>query len=523
MKKIIVKHTLYVLLCCFSIGTGFSQMVTSPPVDCNGYDPNQLIIQIDKTPPSGNNVTGTTAFTSLGGVAVGSITESSGNNLYLVAFDFRSPRRHFNNIEEAHDFYECGEGIIESVSGIKRVKVRGSDFNYQLSVNTSDSPTVGYNLQNYTPYGNCQEPYIGLPSIASCNSLTIATIDSGCEQGTPFDNQVLFDEGYDFVENDLLAYDENGHGTKVLSVVAGETYNNASDINYIPVRVLDEHGEGDLWTFFKGLDFAIAQAELIIISLEAIMCEDDLCTNVYESLLFQARDKNRLIVAAAGNTGLLIDPGHNYCIPGSGRGDNLIVVGGSSCFQGPAGFTNYGPLNVDISAPSENILVYPSALATGTSFAAPQIASVAAIAALTSPKFKPLNIKHFILDNFIDRNWTNHSVTGGTFDYTTLFNVCPGNTRSEEADEDLILPDFSMHTYFSENNLTLSINSPTEHSANVQIVYLSGAVLAEQPILLTPGSNEHQINTTQLPLGVYLVSVSLDNGRYLWKKVIKSN
>jgi Subtilisin-like serine proteases len=527
MRNIILRNVLCILLCYFSLGTGFSQLST-PPISgiCNDYHPNQLIIEIDKSPPSGNIVTGTAAFTDFGGIPVDFLSEGNTFDLYLVEFDFNLPKSFFKSIEDAQAFYECGEGIIESVSGIKRVRIRGSDFNYTLSIDDPNLSNLGteYDLQNYIPYDNCLESYLGLPSIPTCNNITVAAVDSGCEVGTPFDGQVLFGEGYDFVDNDPFAYDENGHGTRVLSVVAGETNNNASAINYIPVRVLDDEGEGDLWTFFKGLNFAIDQAEIIVVSLEATICEEDLCIRVYDLFLDKAASENRLIVGAAGNSQLSIDPGGNYFIPGSGQGENLIVVGGSSCFQNPADFSNYGSINVDLFAPSEQISVYPPALATGTSFAAPQIASVAAIAGLTSPAFNPTNIKSFIMDNVIDRDWNQYCVTGGTFNYDTDFDSsCSADLRNKESKEKILLPDVSMNTYFSENNLAVSIKSSIEQNANLQIIHLSGAVLAEEDILLTSGNNENHIDIPPLPTGIYLVSLKAENGIHLLKKALKNN
>ena len=527
MKKLILKKTLCILFCCFILGTGFGQIDSSPASDlCNDYHPNQLIIEIDNSPSTTDIIKGTDAFTDLGGVSIDFFGEANVFELYLVEFDFDSSESYFSSLEDAQAFYECGEGIIESVSGILRYKVVKSDLNYYLATDDPDLSNLSteYDLQDYIPYDNCLEPYIGLPTIPSCNSIKVAAVDSGCEGGTPFDSQVLFDEGYDFVDNDPFAYDENGHGTRVLSVVAGETNNNASDINYIPVRVLDDVGEGDLWTFFKGLNYALDHAELIVISLEAIICEEDICTRVYDLFLDKAENKDRLIVGAAGNSQLSIDPGDHYCIPGSGQGDNLIVVGGSSCFQDIADFSNYGSINVDLFAPSEQILVYPPTLATGTSFAAPQIASVAAIAGLTSLEFNPTNVKATIMNNIIDRDWTPYCVTGGTFDYNADFGTCPASNRAEEVDEEeTILSDFSINTYFAENSLAVTIKSPTEQNANLQIMHLSGFVLAEEDILLSRGNNENQIDIPPLPTGVYLVSFKASNGIHLLKKVLKNN
>ena len=59
-----------------------------------------------------------------------------------------------------------------------------------------------------------------------------------------------FAKGYDFVDNDRLPLDENGHGTHVAGTIAEKTNNGigltglAYRAKLMPVRVLDRYGSG---------------------------------------------------------------------------------------------------------------------------------------------------------------------------------------------------------------------------------------------------------------------------------------
>jgi len=522
MKKIIVKKLPFLLLFCLTHQFVFSQPTQA---NCDPYHPSELIIEIDQTPPGPNEVTGKAAFEALGGDAIDSIIDGTYYKTYLV--DFQLPNAYFNTLEEVHDFYECGEGILPTTTGLVKYKARGSDYNYFISVNNSSTGGVNYDLDNYMPYSNCQEPYPGITPISNpCNTLKVAILDTGSQPTTPFHNRVLMNEGYDFIDNDPIAYGLHQHGTNIESIIAAETQNNAAEIKFIPVRVLDDLAEGELWETFKGLNYAIDHAEIIVMCLESLVCTDDLCTTVYESILAKADHENKLIVAAAGNSSRSIDGPAYYSIPGSGTSQNLLVVGGSSCFEETAQFSNYGAMNVDLFAPSEDILVYPSSLVSGTSFAAPQIASVVAMKALTSSNFEAEVLKAFVMGNIIDRGWFEECVSGGTFDYSKDFGSCPpsgGGKRNQanEREEHSIKRNISMNSRFSNNDLTVSINSQEYQEVQLQIIHLSGTIVTSQVLYLNEGNNEYQINGDKLPEGIYMVALKTNNGEITYSKAMK--
>jgi len=110
----------------------------------------------------------------------------------------------------------------------------------------------------------------------------VAVLDTGvayAKRGTyrrsPDLARTRFIKGYDFVSHDDYANDRNGHGTHVASTIA-ESTNNGSGLTglaygatIMPVRVLDDHGEGDASDIAAGVRFATRHgAKVINLSLE---------------------------------------------------------------------------------------------------------------------------------------------------------------------------------------------------------------------------------------------------------------
>ena len=84
-----------------------------------------------------------------------------------------------------------------------------------------------------------------------------------------------FVRGYDFVDDDRFPHDENGHGTHVASTIGESTHNDrgvtglAYGAKIMPVRVLDERGEGESAEITAGIRYAVRHgADVINLSFE---------------------------------------------------------------------------------------------------------------------------------------------------------------------------------------------------------------------------------------------------------------
>ena len=159
-----------------------------------------------------------------------------------------------------------------------------------------------------------------------------------------------FRRGYDFVDDDRLPNDQNGHGTHVAGTIAQTTGNRvgAAGIAYrtriMPVRVLDSHGAGDTLAISRGIRFAARHgADVINLSLEfdagvrAAQIPD-----IVRALRF-ARRRGAIVVAAAGNQG---SPQVAY----PARARNVVAVAATTATGCQADYSNSGQ-HVDLAAP----------------------------------------------------------------------------------------------------------------------------------------------------------------------------
>jgi serine protease len=163
--------------------------------------------------------------------------------------------------------------------------------------------------------------------------------------------------GYDFVADDPYPNDANGHGTFVASTIASAANNHygmvgiAYQADILPVRVLDEYGEGNSVRIAQGIRYAVDHgAHVINVSIE--LYNDDLIDPRALSIttapeirgaLRYARSHRVPVVAAAGNAGQGDVP--------SSRLDTSIIYAGATTEHGCIGeYSNIGP-GVDVVAP----------------------------------------------------------------------------------------------------------------------------------------------------------------------------
>jgi serine protease len=101
-------------------------------------------------------------------------------------------------------------------------------------------------------------------------SVAVAVLDTGVayENFGPFRKapdwgDTVFLPGFDFVHRDSHANDDEGHGTHVASTIAEATNNGegvagiAFQCAIMPVKVLDEQGEGSFFDIADGVDYAV--------------------------------------------------------------------------------------------------------------------------------------------------------------------------------------------------------------------------------------------------------------------------
>jgi serine protease len=190
--------------------------------------------------------------------------------------------------------------------------------------------------------------------------ITVAVLDTGIayrDQGSTFLRSPDFGpgqfvKGFDFVENDRVPLDENGHGTHVAGTIAEKTDNGigltgiAYNARLMPVRVLDAQGRGDAAGIAKGIRFAIANRAQVINMSFNFGCGKKV-PGVDEALR-EAYAKGIVVVASAGNLGA------ETCVSPPATGPRVIAVGGSS-EGGCLGDYSLAGTEIDVLAPGGGI------------------------------------------------------------------------------------------------------------------------------------------------------------------------
>jgi serine protease len=187
--------------------------------------------------------------------------------------------------------------------------------------------------------------------------VTVAVLDTGVAyqnyrryRRSPDFSAADFVRGYDFVDNDRHANDENGHGTHVAGTIGESTGNNvgATGLAYgaklMPVRVLDSLGSGDSVTISAGVRYAVKHgARIINLSFEF---DSETTSRDVPDLLAALRYANRhnvLVIGASGNSGA-----SSLAYPA--RAPTVVAVGATTEHGCEADYSNSGG-SLDLVAP----------------------------------------------------------------------------------------------------------------------------------------------------------------------------
>ena len=180
----------------------------------------------------------------------------------------------------------------------------------------------------------------------------IAVIDSGITTwhddltnktttSFPYGNQRVR-KFVDFVNGRTTPYDDNGHGSHVAGIIAGNGYDSygekagiAPDANIIALKVLDSHGAGTISNIIAALNWVAANATTYNIKVVNM----SVGAGVYESYWTdpltlatkKVTDKGITVVAAAGNLGKDRDGHLQYgAITAPGNAPWVLTVGAST-------------------------------------------------------------------------------------------------------------------------------------------------------------------------------------------------
>ncbi|MDT7787165.1 MAG: hypothetical protein QOF58_5584 [Pseudonocardiales bacterium] len=194
--------------------------------------------------------------------------------------------------------------------------------------------------------------------------------------------------GYDFVDDDAVAQDGNGHGTHVAGTIAGSTYGVAKGATVYGVRVLDDDGSGTTAGVVAGIDWVTANA---IKPAVANMSLGGGASSTIDAAVNRSIAAGVTYAVAAGNSNA------NASSYSPARVAAAITVGATTSTDARASYSNYGSV-LDIFAPGSSITSSwnTSDTATntisGTSMATPHVVGAVARYLQNNPSATPAQV-----------------------------------------------------------------------------------------------------------------------------------
>ena len=294
--------------------------------------------------------------------------------------------RHFEGIQAGLYHLQDGEDVYSVVAEMRASgRYRWVEPDYERTVSVND------------PYRSYQWHFDAVNAEAAWGYSTglgvvVAVVDTGVSSGSS-DGIGSLTTGYDYVNNDSNAADDNGHGTHVAGTIAQATDNNAGvaglayDATIMPVKVLDRFGSGYTSDVVSGINYAVTNgADVINLSLGSSSYSSSEAAAV-----LSAYNNGVFVAAASGNSGT---SSVDYPAAYSGA----VAVGATRYGDTRASYSNRGSA-LDLVAPGgdtsrddngdgyvDGVLQETFSGSTwsyyffqGTSMAAPHVAAAAAL------------------------------------------------------------------------------------------------------------------------------------------------
>lgn len=245
----------------------------------------------------------------------------------------------------------------------------------------------------------------------------VCILDTGIYEHIDFTGKIW--AFYDFLAFKRRPYDDNGHGTHVAGLVAGDgtasmgKYRGAAPgCGIISLKVLDRYGTGSQDDVLRALRWIRENRQqyrirVVNISVGTTCNSKRNHARLLESVE-QLWDEGVVVVTAAGNQGPR--PG-SITAPGSSK--KVITVGSSDLLEGRSAISGRGPTaecvcKPDIVAPGNKIMScvpgkpYSYGVKSGTSMSTPLVTGAIACALEKNPALTNTDIKTMLMNSAED-------------------------------------------------------------------------------------------------------------------------
>lgn len=274
--------------------------------------------------------------------------------------------------------------------------------------------------------------------------VTVAVIDTGIFPHPDLvypENRIV--GWYDLINNRQIPYDDNGHGTHITGIIAGNGIASrgrytgmAPDAKLVGIKALDKDGTGNASDIITALEWCIENREnynirAINLSLGG-EAQDSYNRDPLSRAVSAAWNSGMVVCVAAGNDGpglrTITNPGINPQAITVGNLDDKgsIDIADDSIHESSSrGPTIDNLMKPDLLAPGTNIMSlrvgggYRSL--TGTSMATPMVTGAVAQILQQSPSLKPDQVKNEIRKNARDLGLESYAEGSGVLNMEGLF------------------------------------------------------------------------------------------------------
>ncbi|RLC70258.1 MAG: hypothetical protein DRI52_07410 [Chloroflexi bacterium] len=300
-------------------------------------------------------------------------------------------------------------------------------------------------------------PLIGVPAVWAAGvrgrGVKIGIVDTGIDPDHPdFAGRIV--SGANFVRDGSSYRDDNGHGTHVAGIAAGDgsvlggKYRGvAPEASLYVAKVLDAGGSGMMSGVMAGIEWAVEQGvQVINLSLGGPAPCDG--TDALSETCDAAVAAGVVVCVAAGNLG---PKAKTVGSPGCAR--QVITLGASDKLDDIASFSSRGPTSdgrtkpdlvfpgVDIVAPRARgtTMGYPLddyyTTASGTSMATPHATGAVALLLQTDPTLTPTQVKDLLMQTAKDLGFEANTQGAGRADVHQAYLLASAPPPPEEPGE----------------------------------------------------------------------------------------
>lgn len=270
------------------------------------------------------------------------------------------------------------------------------------------------------------------------NGIITAILDTGIYPHQDFDNRILY--FHDYVSNKKYPYDDNGHGTHVAGIIAGNGRLSqdrhrgiAPKCQIVSLKILDKRGNGKMEHILSALSWIGSQKEKVPIRIINISIGTADNSSKKNQDLIRAVEKlwddGFIVVTAAGNMGP-----HAGTITVPGCSKKVITVGASDMLEGKDGISSVGPTQEcvckpDLVVPGTSIISCstnqskPYQTKSGTSMSVPVVSGAIALLLEKDPLLKNVEVKMLLKEACVDLGYHRNQQGWGLLDIDKLLRL----------------------------------------------------------------------------------------------------